>query len=521
MRKTESTKRAQAGATRFETPRVLIEEWLPAAAIGVECMREVGIPSAKPPTTYLHVWWARRPLCVSRAAVLGSLLPPDFPRDVFERLLGFGRPGEEIVAVRRMLDSKTPGTRLKMGFDCDRAFKAKIDRRDLETMRAAAHQLWGDDATVLDPMAGGGSIPLEAARLGFRTIANEYNPVACSVLEATVDYPFRFGPDLARDTRQWAKTWEERFTKRVERFFPERPVEVIRDYIFAHTVPCPDTGFDTPLVPDWHLLKPSGHSGCTDKCLFAVPVVDRDKGTWTIRVQAGGHGAGTLAKAPPPSYSKGKGVSLFSGKMVNGIWQGQPIKADYIKAMAQQGKMRGVLYALVIKTAKGVKFAPPEPEDLKALAEAEEELARLRSRWETENVIPTERVPPGDKTGDPTDVTQSRGNDKPLKRGQTHWTAMFSPRQLLCMGVLVEELRNLRREIIETEGSERGEAIAHLLALSLNKLANWNANLASWNAPFARLRSVFDRHDYAWKPTFAEMASCKAGAGLNWAIENT
>ena len=70
-------------------PRLLIEEWLPAAAIGVECMRERGSASALAPHTYLHVWWARRPLAVSRAAVLGSLLPSDFPRDVFERLLGF------------------------------------------------------------------------------------------------------------------------------------------------------------------------------------------------------------------------------------------------------------------------------------------------------------------------------------------------------------------------------------------------------------------------------------------------
>ena len=62
---------------------------------------------------------------------------------------------------------------------------------------AAMQALWGEmPSTVIDPMAGGGSIPLEAARLGFRSLANEYNPVACSVLEATVDYPFRFGQTL-------------------------------------------------------------------------------------------------------------------------------------------------------------------------------------------------------------------------------------------------------------------------------------------------------------------------------------
>src|SRR5687768_4910955 len=82
-------------------PRLLIEDWLPAAAIGVECMRERATRQP-PPHASLHVWWARRPRTISRAAVLGSLLPADFPRATFERLLGFGRTSEELVQVRAM-----------------------------------------------------------------------------------------------------------------------------------------------------------------------------------------------------------------------------------------------------------------------------------------------------------------------------------------------------------------------------------------------------------------------------------
>lgn len=83
---------------------VLIEEWMPAAAIGVECIRERST-GQQPPDKRLHVWWARRPLVVSRAAVLGSLLPCDFPHDVFERLLGFGDTGEQLVRLRQIMDS--------------------------------------------------------------------------------------------------------------------------------------------------------------------------------------------------------------------------------------------------------------------------------------------------------------------------------------------------------------------------------------------------------------------------------
>src|SRR6516164_7421654 len=103
-------------------PRVLIEEWLPAAAIGVECMRERST-GLNPPNARLHVWWARRPLAASRAAVLGSLLPADFPRNVFERLLGFGRPPAEIVAIRQLMDS---GYRVPGGFGYERAFKMAL-----------------------------------------------------------------------------------------------------------------------------------------------------------------------------------------------------------------------------------------------------------------------------------------------------------------------------------------------------------------------------------------------------------
>lgn len=493
------TANADQPAQTTGRPRVLIEDWLPAAAIGVECIRERST-GQQPPDKRLHVWWARRPLCASRAAVLASLLPADFPRDAFERLLGFGHPGSELVAIRRLMDTgyKVPG-----GFNCDRAFKANLPPKDLDAAHEAATEHWGDDICVVDPMAGGGSIPLESARLGFRTVANEYNPVACSVLEATIDYPFRFGPDLATKARRWAREWLKHIEKRLASFYPEHKQGLVHAYVFARIVPCPDTGFDTPLVPDWHLLKPK-----SGQRLVAVPQVDREDGTWRITAKPVGRGAGQIKEPPPPSYDHGKGISLFSGEMVNGVWQGRQIPADYIKAMAQQGKMKSALYAVVIKTASGLKFAPPEPEDLTALAAAEDELARLRSAWEKSNIIPREDIPVGEKTGEP------------RARGITHWADMFTPRQLLCMGVLVEELRKRRPEIVKVEGEELGEAIVHLLAFAIDKMANYNNYLASWHAPRQIIRSLFDRHDYSFKTTITEMAPCNAGVGLDWAVSS-
>ena len=473
-------------------PRVLIEEWLPAAAIGVECMRERGSASALAPHTYLHVWWARRPLTASRAAVLGSLLPADFPREVFERLLGFGHSSADLVRIRRLMDQ---GVRVEGGFNCGRAFKRGIREEDLAAARDAMVRVWGEQVSVIDPMAGGGSIPLEAARLGLAAYANEYNPVACTILEATVDYPFRFGEKLGQATRKWAKVWEDRCAKRLAAFYPKQPFAMVHAYIFARTVPCPETGHPTPLVPDWYLLKPKEDKKTP---IVAEPVVDSKHGTWTVRIRQVGRGPGQLREPPPPTYSGGKGVSLFTGRQIPG---------DYIKAMAQQGNMDSALYAVALKNTR-LEFRPPEPQDLKALKEAEQEFKRLRPAWEKANVVPTEEIPIGDKTGEP------------IARGITTWADMFSSRQLLAMGVLVEELRNLRLEIVKAEGNDLGEAVLHLLALGCDKFGNHNCNQTRWENTHAVIKGKMDRHDYAFKITFAEMAPCNAGTGLSWAIDN-
>lgn len=473
-------------------PRLLIEEWLPASAIGVECIRERST-GQQPPDKRLHVWWARRPLVASRAAVLGSLLPADFPRDVFERLLGFGRPGDELVATRRLMDT---GYRVNGGFNCDRAFKANLSDNDLVHAQKCAASIWGEEVFILDPMAGGGSIPLESARLGFNTLANEYNPVACSILEATVDYPFRFNKELANEVRKWSRTWVSQIEKHLTRFYPEYPYATIYAYIFARTIPCPDTGHQTPLVPDWHLFKPKNLHKTR---VVAELVVDHEKGTWHVRIKEIGRGAGQLRQPPKPTYSNGKGVSIFTGRLIPG---------DYIKAMAQQGRMESTLYALAVKTPQGMKFQPPKQEDLKAVKEAEKKLGCLRSNWEKANIIPSEEYP------------QITSDLRPKLYGMPSWADMFSDRQLLCFGIIVEEFQKVRSEILKEGHAGWSEEILHLLAFAIDKFANYNSYLSSWKSDQSGIRSVFDRHDFAFKPTWAEMAPCGASEGLIWAVNN-
>src|SRR4029077_3946794 len=135
----------------------LIERWLPIAALSEESVRERRSMTALPPIYYLHVWWARRPLVASRAAVLASVLPADADRTKFLRALGIhGDP----VRARRLMDSaKRRGVRVEDPYGYPRAF---VYSPDTHNRRWIEHLLHGIVPAVLDPTAGGGSIPFEA-----------------------------------------------------------------------------------------------------------------------------------------------------------------------------------------------------------------------------------------------------------------------------------------------------------------------------------------------------------------------
>src|SRR2546423_1624592 len=130
------------GRTENIRPRLLIEDWLPAAAIGVECIRERST-GQQPPDKRFHVWWARRPLAASRAAVLASVLPADFPRDVFERLMGFyGSANRVMKAEQLLIDARATGLKIENPHG-PRAFRSAIPTKDAAAAHAAAKDMWG------------------------------------------------------------------------------------------------------------------------------------------------------------------------------------------------------------------------------------------------------------------------------------------------------------------------------------------------------------------------------------------
>lgn len=471
--------------------RLLIEDWFPAAAVGVESMRERGT-GQNPPNARLHVWFARRPLTASRATVLGSVLPADFDHATFERLLGFYASGEVIQKnEQKITNARKTGARIKNPHGA-RAFKAGIEDRDVQAAHQAARRIFGDEVSIIDSFSGGGSIPLEAARMGFKTYANELNPVPCTVLEATVVLPFKDEEVQGNRRRlellahKWGKVLSERFRSRMGHFYPVTRKDGLPPlcYVLARTVPCPVTGHPTPLVPDWLLLKTGNW--------YAFPTIDAKAGIWSVEIRQLKRGE----QPPAPTFKKGNGRSLFSS---------DPLTSDYVKSMAERGKLGYQMYAVVYRGDKGIEFEVPTEVELLALNKAAIQLGKLKSIWAEGNILPTESIPSGQET------------DRLFRLGVRDWAQMFTDRQLLSAGVLVEELASIRSEVVNESGDAAASDVCLLLALGIDKYINYNCNFCRWHTGRGVIAGKMDRHDYAYKMTFAEMAPCQPGSGFDWA----
>ena len=143
----------------------LIERWLPIAEIGDESVRERTPMTPFPAPNRLHVWWARRPLVASRAAILASLLPADADHEKFRHILGIH--GDPVKGKAQIDKADEQACELKADpYGYRRAFMYLTKATDSGWRRA-----WRADPnrTVFDPTAGGGSIPFEAVRLGLAT----------------------------------------------------------------------------------------------------------------------------------------------------------------------------------------------------------------------------------------------------------------------------------------------------------------------------------------------------------------
>ena len=485
----------------------LIERWLPIAALGIESTRERTPMTPFPAPNRLHVWWARRPLVASRAAILASVLPADADREKFLHVIGIhGDP----VATRRRIDAaRRRGERFEgKAYSYPRAFGYVPNSDDRHWLQTALDGSPGG-FTVLDPTAGGGSIPFEAARLGAEATANDLNPVSALIMRATVDWPSKYGDRLRIDFEHLSERFVRAREERLAPYFPRepKPNSISTNFIWARTITCPYCDGLVPLSPNWR-LAPDGLGVRLKPVLGAGPGSEGRVCEFEIVESAEEQSSGTV--------SRGDGTCPYSDceRVIDG---------DEIKAQAQTGRMGEQLFAIVYKKRVLTKtktgrirekwvrhYRAPRPGDDNG-AEILAMLAEKLHEWEAFDIVPSESI--GDLSN------YERGHKM---YGMHKWTELFSPRQLLCHGTNVEVFREmLDADRANGKLNDVRKAAYGYLALSLDKLLNYNSRMSVWMPTREVVANTFNRHNFAFSWSHAEMAPLIVGLGYDWAIKQT
>jgi putative DNA methylase len=423
--------------------RRLIEDLIPVQAINEVAQREkIGHADTHP--RKLHLWWARRPLAAARAAVYATLVSAeDTPAEArsatyFRELCRWGGPETAIADARSRVLEANGGT----------------------------------PPRVLDLFAGGGAIPLEAARLGCEATAVELNPVAHMIELCMLDYPSRFGPELADDIRKWGARWVDRTWDRVGHLYPrvrerDEPGQLGFDgeerqqdraagrpiaYLWTRTVRCPNPALrehDLPLVRQTWLAKKKG------RMVALRPRVDREglRIDWDVAEAAT---ADELGFDPSDFSSRGRSTCLICGAAVD---------ASYVKAEGIAGRMgiTPLAAAIVKRTGRGREYLAAGDYPQPSSAECEAVLDRL-------DVKPPEEPLPQKLTG-----------GMCTAYGLLRFRDLFTPRQLASHCAFAQAVRETYDEM-RASGveEERAEAVSAYLGLVLNRLVDTGANLCRW-----------------------------------------
>lgn len=393
---------------------------------------------------------------------------------------------------RRMIDAaNAAGVKLQgNGYGYRQAFRNPVSRSDVDLLHAVLRRTWGELPTIADPTAGGGSIPWAASRLGLPVVANDLNGVAASVLKAGVEIPATRGLDLLPDIRKWGDTLVKRVEKRLKEFFPLNEGESVIAYIWANAVPCPRTGRLVPLLTDKWLRKAAGKEAAV-RMVTSVEGIELREPRFEVILGR----EVDKAEASTGTMARGKAVSPYDNLVIDG---------DYIKESAQSGDMSQLLYAVAVRKPSGERtFRAPNEADLQALQAANRTFDAVKDEWFDAGILPTEEFP--------------EGNDlRPKHYGLDRWVDFFTPRQALVHGTFGKEFARLVPEVREALG-EAADQVLFELALMQGKALNYNSRLGSWHVSKQVMRSVFERHDFAFKWTFAEFEG--ATALYSWCLD--
>jgi len=450
------------------------------------------MPGIGPHPKGIHHWWARLPLPTARAVLFASVV--DDPSSHPERF-----PTEEAQAAAR--------ERL---FGILRALMQKRMHEHPEVYAEARAEMLkycdGKMPPVLDPFAGGGSIPLEAARFGFEAYAADLNPVAVLLNKCNLElvprwlgHPpvnpharddalrtaeWRGVRGLAEDVRYYGRLIRQRAIEKIGHLYPKimlpkeyggRKANVIA-WIWARTVASPDPaacGAQVPLMSTFWLSSKKG------SLAWLRPIVDRVNRSYRFEVRT---------EPPPDRRVVSSGTKVAKGSNFKCLLTGAPIKGDYIQEQARHGLGKR-LVAIVADLGRGRTYVPAT-EEHEVIAE------QAKPRWYPEELLSTH--------------PQYMGAPR---YGMVRFGDLFSPRQLTAMVTLSDLVREIREDVrtdAEEAGLNAGDAedyaatVTTFLALALDRCADFNNAICRWTSGNQKVMNLFSRQAIPMVWDFAE-----------------
>ena len=471
-----------------EKDELLISKWFPITEVSIESVRERST-SQVPGINSLHVWFARKPLCASRATILFSAISSKVTRESVFKILGIPTDVDMQKAQDRIIRSKTMNIRLRESpFTWDRAFKHTPNDDELDWLHDKLEKPRDSKFLFCDPMAGGGSIPYEAIRLGIPVVAGDLNPVAFVCLKGVLEYPAKFRKKLIGAVKDFCDRVHKAATAELEVFFPKKENELVHAYLWARTIRCSACGLTIPLSTHWWLLRDG-----KDERSVAVNLLIPDTGD-KCSFEIVRH---PVSRGINPQKGTAKGGRIECPRCQT------VIAGEEVKREAQNGRMGHQLYAVCVKS-KGVgkkrkkwDFRTPTKEEDEAVKNAEARLKVKLSKWETLGIVPSESVPRGLKTREP------------LNFGMPRWCDLFNPRQLLTHLTYLEKFLQVKDRLFA--GVERdieewnfASAIVTYGSMVFDRCVDNNCLLSLWNVNRTAVAHAMSLQGFPFKWNYAE-----------------
>ena len=538
-------------------PKRLIEVDLPIKRISEHALREKSIRHGHIST--LHIWWARRPLAACRAVICAALWPdpvdplcPQKFRDDASRLVNaFARKAitDKDLAAHCSHESWNKWQKLSNSGGLDSGNEAHWNvlrfalldliadfsdwdnstvKEYLETSSAltqAAHEaLGGTRGTkplVVDPFAGGGSIPLEALRVGADAFASDLNPVAVLLNKVILEYVPKYGKELVAEVRKWGEWIECEAKRKLARFYPEDADGATPTaYIWARTIlsegPSPfDEPIEIPLIRSMWLSKKSGR-----EC--ALGWERGSDGKIKTEVVSVSYADGTTCVARRPilkilhlksTTDIEKGTSRGGAATCPITGHTTPVENVRKQLERRRGGASDARLICVVTRQEGKTgrlYRTPTEQDTEAAHNAAHEL----SQGPLLNDSSTSSIPDGK-------LNHLRGFFNVVLYGMTTWGDLFTPRQALVLTTLTRLVRGIGEEFDNKQNPGLAAAVRTCLGLAVSRHADINASLAMWHTTRELITHVFGRQalpmvwDFAEANSFSDASGSFSG-GVDW-----